>query len=137
MQQLQYIKNIYHLYFSDILLLFSFLSSLENQYMNHHVWHLLYNSWTESKIKPLPLTDVSKPTWYLERSDLKSSLTIVFALSSTFLEEMKLILIVNWIFHVSYFWRLIIIFLKLGLILSKYSFTDRFLFLSLLLSYSI
>ena len=76
----------HHFHFSDFLLLFYFLFSLQNQHMTPPprlkfiLWHLKYNSWTESKIKSLPLIDVSKPIWYLERSDLKSSLTTSFAL---------------------------------------------------------
>ena len=71
-------------------------------------------------MKSLPLIDTSKSIWYLERSDSKSSLTTSFALSydinstlsllecitrssSTSLEEVKLIAIVNGIFRVSDF----------------------------------
>ena len=103
--------------------------------------------------KDRSLIDVSKLIWWLERSDSKSSLTTIFAISygissilsllecitrssSTSLEEIKLAAILNSIFHVSAFWRLIVISLKYGLILSKYSITDMFLFLSPLLSYS-
>ena len=35
--------------------------------------------WTESKVKSLPLIDSSKFSWYLERSDSKSSSTASFA----------------------------------------------------------
>ena len=105
-------------------------------------------------MKLLPLIDVSKEIWYLERSDSKSSLATSFALpyniffilslfkcitssSSKSLDERKLTAIVNWIFYVSDILGLIIISLKYGLILSKYSYTDRFLLLSPLLSYLI
>ena len=45
--------------------------------------------------------------------------------SSTSLEEMKLIAIFNWTFHVSYFWRYIMISLRYGLIFyfKKFSYT--------------
>ena len=43
MQQLPRIENIYHLYLPDLLLLFSFLCSLKNQYMNHLVYYLHYD----------------------------------------------------------------------------------------------
>ena len=52
------------------------------------------------------------------------------------LEEIKLIAMVNWIFHVSYFLRFMMPF-KYGLILLRCSSTDSVLFLSLLLLYSI
>ena len=54
--------------------------------------------------------------------------------SSLSLEEIKLIAIVNWIFHVSHFLRLFDVF-KHGLILLRYFLTDSVLFLSSLLSY--
>ena len=74
--------------------------------------------------KDRSLIDVSKLIWWLERSDSKSSLTTIFAISygissilsllecitrssSTSLEEIKLTAIVKSIFHVSAFWRLI------------------------------
>ena len=65
MQSLPHIESIYHLYFVDLLLLFSFISSLENQYMNHHVQSLLYDICItsvelDSKIKSLPRIDFSK-----------------------------------------------------------------------------
>ena len=57
--------------------------------------------------------------------------------SSLSLEEIKLIAIFNWIFHVSDFLRLFMMSFKYGLILLRYSLTDRVLFLSTLLSNSI
>ena len=80
--------------------------------------------------------DVSSPTWYLLRSDLKSfSVTssglslIMISMLSLFqcitnssqlsLEEIKLIATVNLVFHVSHFFRLFKISLKYGLILLK------------------
>ena len=56
--------------------------------------------------------------------------------SSLPLEEIELIAIVNWNFHVSDFLRLFMMSFKYGLILLRYSSTDV-LFLSPLLSYSI
>ena len=40
---------------------------------------LEYMSWTESKIKPFPVIDISKFPTYLEQSDWKGSLTTSFA----------------------------------------------------------
>ena len=44
MQQLLRIENIYHLNVLDLLVPFYFLFSLESQYMNHHVYNLLYGT---------------------------------------------------------------------------------------------
>ena len=80
--------------------------------------------------------DVSSPTWYLLRSDLKSfSVTssglslIMISMLSLFqcirnssqlsLEEIKLIDIVSLVFHVSHFFRLLMISFKYDLILLK------------------
>ena len=52
-------------------------------------------------------------------------------------EKIKLIVIVNWIFHVSGFLILLMILLNYGLILLRYSSTNSILILSLLLLYSI
>ena len=56
--------------------------------------------------------------------------------TSASLEEIKLTAIVNWIFHVLDFLKSFITF-KYSLISSRYSFIDRVLFLSPLLSYLI
>ena len=53
------------------------------------------------------------------------------------LEEMKLVAIVNLIFHVSDFLGFFVVSFKYGLILLRYSSFDSVLFLSPLLSYSI
>ena len=42
MQALPHIESIYYLYFANLLLGFSFMSSLEDQYLNHHVQNLLF-----------------------------------------------------------------------------------------------
>ena len=115
MQQLLYIENIYHLCFSDLLMLF-FIQSRESIYepprIQFTLWNLQYLSWTESKINSLPLIDVSKLPWYFDRSDSNSSsitssaslwdvngvflLRECIALSSSKpFEEIKLITIVN------------------------------------------
>ena len=57
--------------------------------------------------------------------------------SSLSMEETKLFAIVNWIFHASDFFRLIMMSSKYDLILLRYSSTNSVLFLSRLLSYSI
>ena len=54
-----------------------------------------------------------------------------------FLEEIKIIVIVDWIFYVQDFLRSFMISFKYGLILLRYSSVDTVLFLSPLLSYSI
>ena len=56
--------------------------------------------------------------------------------SSLSKEEIKLFAIVNRIFHLSDFLRIVIMSFKYGLILLRYSLTDNVLFSSLLLSYS-
>ena len=118
------------------------------------LWHLWYSKWIQSKIKSLPLTDVSNPPWYLFRSDWKSvfitspflSLIMtsmllfsecIIRFLSLALEEIKLIPIVNWIFNVSDFLRLLWMHFKRGLTLLRYSSADSLLFLSSLLSDSI
>ena len=53
------------------------------------------------------------------------------------LEEINLIAIASWIFHVSDFLRLFMMSFRYGLILLRYSSTDSALFLSLLLLYPI
>ena len=53
------------------------------------------------------------------------------------LEEIKLITVVNWFFHVSDFLRVFMMYFKYGLISSRNSLIDRVLFLLPLLSYSI
>ena len=53
------------------------------------------------------------------------------------LEDIKLITIVNSIFHVSDFWSLFLMSFKHGLISLRYSLIDRVLFPSPLVSYSI
>ena len=84
-------------------------------------------NWNKNKITSFY---VSKFPWYLEQSDSKSSSTTSFVSllrckfyfillleciirsSSASFEEIKLIVIVNWIFHLQEFWRSIIIFHK-------------------------
>ena len=94
-----------------------------------------------------PLIDVSNPIWYPERSDSRRSLitssaslhtmTSMLSLfkyithsSSIFLEEIKLIAIVNWIFHGSGSRRSFIKSFKYGLVLLTdfYSVTITFIF---------
>ena len=158
MQQLLHIESIYHLYFSELLLLFSFLSSLENQYITPTFKFYLVTfiiqklNWFDNKITHshwcFQTNLVSWKKWVemlinnficiiIWHNFYIVALRVITCSSSTSLEETKLIAIVNWIFHVSDFWRLIIISLKYGLILCKCSFTDRFLLLSPLRSYSV
>ena len=126
MQLLLHIENIYHLCSLDLLLLFSFLSNLENQCKKFILRHLWYGKLAPSKIKSLPFSDVSNSIWYLERSSSRSYLVTSFTLSyvitfvlslfqcitcssSVSLEEIKLTAIVNWTVHVPDFWRSFII----------------------------
>ena len=116
MQQLPHTENIYHLHFLDYCCFFLFYpvwrSNIWSPRLKFTLWLLYYSSWTELKIRLLPLTDVSKLIWCLEISDSKSSLTTSFTLSyginsvlsqfewitrssSTSLEEIKLIAIVS------------------------------------------
>ena len=53
------------------------------------------------------------------------------------LEEVKLIAIVNWIFYISDYLRLFIMYFKYDLISSRYSLIDRISFLSSLPLYYI
>ena len=95
------------------------------------------------KIKSHPGIDVSNPFWYLDRSDWKSSCITSSALSliiismlspfecmthssSLSLDDIKLIVIVYWIFHISDFLRPFRSF-KYDLILLRYSSTDNVL----------
>ena len=98
--------------------------------------------------------DSSNLFWYMFLSDSKSPFItssnwsfILISMLSLFeclscssslssLEEIKLIVIANWIFHVSDFLRSFMISFKYGLILLRYSSPDS-IFLSLLLLYSI
>ena len=131
MHQLLRIENIYRLYFLDLLLFFIFYpvwriniwtTTSKIYFMTLVIYHF---NWIKKKL--LPFIDVSKFSLYLERSDLKSLWRISFAslwgvnfiltllegitrASSISFEE--IIAIVNWIFHASEFWKLIIIFLK-------------------------
>ena len=104
-------------------------------------------------MKSLPLINVSNHVQYLERSDSNSfSITSsdfddswfpcyhffnALRSSSMSSEDVKLIAIVNLIFHVSDFLRLFRMSFKYGLILSRYSFIGKVIFLFPLLSYSI
>ena len=93
-------------------------------------------------MKSLPLIDVSNPMCYLERFyNLKGSITqsalslIMISMLSLFecitcssslsLEEIKLIAIVNCISNVSDFLRLFMMSFKYGVILLRYSSTDK------------
>ena len=100
-----------------------------------------------------PFIDVSNPIWYLERSDWKSMYNfpcfvnshdfyvIIFKMhysSSLSLKDIKLIPIVNYIFHVSDFFHISFVTLfRYGIILLTYFSIDSVLFLSLLPWYSI
>ena len=116
------LKAFIFFYWRDLLFLFCFLSNQEILCMIsvlQNLFYYIYNTINE-RIS-LPLTGVSNPIWYLERSDWKSSSIISSTLSfimifmssllecilrslSLSLEEIKLIAVVNWIFHVQIFW---------------------------------
>ena len=65
-----------------------------------------------------------------------SVLEYVTRSSSVYLEEIKLIAIINWIFHVADLLRSFMISFKYGLTLLRDYSIDRVFFLSSLLSYS-
>ena len=117
-----YWKHLLFFYGWDLLLLFCFLSNQENLYMIHYKCDLFYGYHdTINEPNSLPFID-SKLFWYLFLSESKrffitsyaSSLIMIpvfllfeciTRLSSIFMEEIKLFVIVNWIFHVSDFLR--------------------------------
>ena len=128
MQTLLHIENIDHLYFSDLLLPSCFFIQLRDSIydptrLKFALWHLWYNSSTESKTKLLPFIDVSKPSWYLERSDSKNFcgnsvyISHCFHVITFWMHYSLFIPIfrgnkVNcdcWIFHVPDFWWSVII----------------------------
>lgn len=85
MQLIPHTENIYYRSFLDLLKLISFfLSSLKNQYITTTSKIYLKKFVTKQlnwiKTKSLLLIDVSKPLWYLERSDSKNSWTMLCVL---------------------------------------------------------
>ena len=102
------------------------------------LWHLKYNNWTESKIKSLPLINVSKPIWYLNIiCIILSHKFFIFALRGYYMLSID-IFRRNEVNEVNrYCLRLWTEFsahrfLKISYRMINWS-TDRFLFLSLLL----
>ena len=71
-----YWKHLSSVLFGFVVAFFFFIQCGESIYESPRIkftlWHLQYINWTESKMKSLPLVDVSKFSWYLERNDLKS-----------------------------------------------------------------
>ena len=121
MSQLWQIESICHHYFLGLLLLFYFLAFQENLYLIHHDLNLFYkvcntvNQHYQKLVNFLSLFLLIL-FWCLCKRELKS-LSIVSSVSlpikvyklplllciipvwSEYLEEIKLIVIVNWIFH--------------------------------------
>ena len=127
MQMLQHIEIIYyHFNWWDLLLLLCFLSNRDNVYMvyyNSDLFHHICSTINEHDEiwNCYPLITMSMLSLF---ECIKRSLSV-------FLEDIKLIAIVDWVFHVSNFWRLFLIILRYGLILFRYSSIDNVLILSL------
>ena len=83
------------------------------------------------------MSSITSSTLLLVMISMLSLFECITCSSSLSLEEIKLIAIVNWVFHVFDFLRLFIRSFKYSLILLGYFSTDSVLFLSPLLSYSI
>lgn len=101
------------------------LNWIENKIAPSH-WCLYTNlipwkKWLEKFINNV-ICIIIRRKFYLYCHSLKA-LHVLFL---TYLEEIKLIGIVNWIFHVSEFWRLVIYISEI--ILLEYSLNDSFLF---------
>ena len=129
---LKRIENIYHYHWKDFLSLFVFIElgeSMNDLPRDRFIsWHL---------IKLLPCINSSKSVLYLERSDLKcscislSALSLIMISMSSLFECIKhsssvhfrrniyIISIVNWIFHVTEFLRLFMMYFMYGLISSS------------------
>ena len=136
---------------------FWFLSSQKNLYMIHHNSDLFYdmsNTITEHNQRQTNyLLSILNYFGYLFLSKSKISFITSSALSlimicmlslfqsiphsfSFYIEEIKLFAVVNWIFHISYFFRLFMMFFKCGLILFGYSSTYFFKFFNWLICLS-
>ena len=110
------------------------------------LWHLWYNKWTSLKANSPPFINW-KLLWYLFLSNSKSFFysfmcftinhdfyveCILRSSSLSFLEEIKLIVIVNWIFHVPDFMKSFLVSFMHGLVLLRYfskSFAITFTFI--------
>ena len=120
------ILKAFIIFWYNILFLFHFLSSQENLYMIHHDSYLFYDIYnTITKHNQRQTRYLSKLFWYLFFSESKRSFTtssassfIMISMLSLFewitrssslsMEEIKLFGIVNWIFHTSDFFRLMV-----------------------------
>ena len=117
MQQSKHIESNFYHYFLGLLLLFCFLAIQKNLYMMIPFCSDFFfedgntiNQYYQEQTRFLSLFS-SDPSWYSRSSSIISfvSLTIIISIlslfvwilwvSSEFLEEIKLIDIVNWIFH--------------------------------------
>ena len=143
---MQHIESVF--YWWNLLLFFCFLSSSEICIWSGAILFRVYfmkNKSTWSKMTRLPFIVVSK-VWKGVSIILSALALIMVSMLSLFecikhswfvlLEKIKLIALVNLVFLVSFFVRLFISF-RYGLILLINSTTERVLFLSPLLSYSI
>ena len=155
MRMLQRIENTYCLfYWWAWLLIFCFLSNQENLYIIHHNSDLFYDiynitnehNWRQTHRFQIILISIFK--WikklfsnfvcFIINHDLYViTFSMHYMLLIIIYRRSKVVAIVNWIFHMSDTLGLFMIFFNYGLILLRYSSTDRVLFLPSLLSYSI
>ena len=128
---------------------FSFETIQENLYMILSFWNLLFESgntisqFYQKQIRFLSLALLNFFVNFVKEihqsiSSVSSpSIIYIVRVSLESFCEIKLISIVNWIFHsLIVLWSFIIL-LKYGLIISRYSLGDKFLSLTPLLSYLI
>ena len=152
-----YWKYLLSFYWWDLLLLLCFLLNQENLYLIHHNLNLFcdvcntINEHNSRQTHYLSLITNYFDVWLNESKSYfitssASSLMMISMLSlfecttcssSLSMEEIKLFVIVNWIFYVSDFLRLFMMLFEHELTLLRYSSSDSVLFLSPLLLYSI
>ena len=101
-----------------------YLSSILNYFDIYFKW-IKKSFFITSSASSLIIISILSLSEFITRSSSLSSLG-----------EIKSMVIVNWIFHVSDCLRLFIMSLRYGLIISRYSSIDRVLFLSLLLLFT-
>ena len=144
------IKAFIIIFYGFIFALLLFIQSRKSIYdppsLKFVLWDFIFDCvLTQSNIKSLPLIDVSNLIWYLWRSDWgsisinsSSLLLIVISTLSLFecimhsssltLEEINWAVIVNWMPHVSKFFRSFMVSFKYDLISLRYSSNDSIYF---------
>ena len=121
MQLLERIESIYYLFCS----LFCVLSNQENLYMIQHDSELFYEIYNIIK-KSCFITSSASSLIMISILSLFERITCFSSLS---MEEIKLFAIVNWIFHMWVFLRIFLMPFKYGLVLLRYTSTDKVFFL--------